>query len=35
MGKCGNHAENLRTLDEIAVNLFRLGLGQSRWPDFV
>jgi len=32
MGKCGNHAEYLRALDEITVNLFRFGLGQSRWP---
>ena len=35
MGESGNHAEDLRALDEIAVNLLRLGHGQARWPYLV
>ena len=32
MCQSGNHPEDLRALDEIAVNLFRLAHGQSRGP---
>ena len=35
MGESGNHAEYLRALDEMPMDLFRLCHGKSRWPDFV
>lgn len=35
MGECGNHAENLRSLNEMPMDLLRLSLGQTTWVYFV